>query len=283
MKLRYLHHEVELGGSAELAPGAAIIGRLRAGDGLVLRAFATLRADGESITVGRNGWFGERASVHIVDGILGTTIGDDITVGRFGLVHACTMGNGCVVGEGAAVLDGASVGDGAVIAAGSVVTPRKSLAGWLAVCRRAREAGARDRLAPKPMRSPRPFARGAPRALLAARSPAAARHGHVHPAGRARTGRSTPGRPRSRARGRQLRRAHGGAGRRRCAGRRRGRVFRLCARRARRAHRHRRAHQHPGQFRSDGRLPRAATCRSATASPSATTSSSVRAPSATMR
>jgi len=132
MKLRFREHAVSLAGAHDIAPGAAVIGRLVAGEGLVLRPFATLRADGESITVGRNGWFGERASVHIVDGILATTIGDDITVGRFGLVHACTMGNGCVVGESAAVLDGASVGDGAVIAAGSIVTPRKSLpGGWV--------------------------------------------------------------------------------------------------------------------------------------------------------
>ncbi len=132
MKLSYLQHDVVLAGAASIAPGAAVIGRLAAGDGLVLRPFATLRADGETITVGRNGWFGERSSVHIVDGSLATTIGDDVTVGRCGLVHACSMGDGCVVGEGAAVLDGATVGDGAVVAGDSVVTPRKALpGGWL--------------------------------------------------------------------------------------------------------------------------------------------------------
>jgi carbonic anhydrase/acetyltransferase-like protein (isoleucine patch superfamily) len=129
MKLDYLHHRVQLGGSADIATGAAVIGRLVAGDNLVLRAFATLRADGESITVGRNGFFGERASVHIVDGVLATRIGDDFTAGRFGLVHACTVGNGCVVGEGAAVLDGATLGDHAVLAADSFVAPRKQLQG----------------------------------------------------------------------------------------------------------------------------------------------------------
>jgi carbonic anhydrase/acetyltransferase-like protein (isoleucine patch superfamily) len=132
MKVDYLHHTVALGGAYDIAPGAAVIGRLTAGPGLVLRPFATLRADGETITVGRNGWFGERASVHIVDSILSTTIGDDATVGRFGLVHACSVGDGCVVGEAAAILDGASVGPYAVIAADSVVTPRKQLpGGWL--------------------------------------------------------------------------------------------------------------------------------------------------------
>ena len=132
MKLDYLHHAVDLGGDYSIAPGAAVIGRLTAGPDLTLRPFATLRADGQTITVGRNGWFGERASVHIVDSILSTTIGDDVTVGRFGLVHACSVGDGCVVGEAAAILDGASVGGHAVIAADSVVTPRKQLpGGWL--------------------------------------------------------------------------------------------------------------------------------------------------------
>jgi carbonic anhydrase/acetyltransferase-like protein (isoleucine patch superfamily) len=132
MRLDYLHHRVSVGAGADIAPGAAVVGRLVAGEGLVLRPFATLRADGESITVGRNGWFGERASVHIVDGIIATRIGDDFTTGRFGLVHACTVGNGCVVGEGAAVLDGATLGDHAVLAADSFVAPRKQLqGGWL--------------------------------------------------------------------------------------------------------------------------------------------------------
>jgi carbonic anhydrase/acetyltransferase-like protein (isoleucine patch superfamily) len=132
MKLDYLHHRVALGPEADIAPGAAVIGRLVAGEGLVLRPFATLRADGESITVGRNAFFGERASVHIVDGVLATRIGDDFTAGRFGLVHACTVGDGCVVGEGAAVLDGATLGDRAVLAADSFVAPRKHLqGGWL--------------------------------------------------------------------------------------------------------------------------------------------------------
>ena len=132
MRVDYLTHRVDLAEGALIAPGAAVIGRLRAGPGLVLRPFATLRADGETITVGARGFFGERASVHIVDGMLSTTIGDDVTVGRFGLVHACTVGAGCVIGEAAAVLDGASVGPHSVVAADAIVTPRKSLpGGWL--------------------------------------------------------------------------------------------------------------------------------------------------------
>jgi carbonic anhydrase/acetyltransferase-like protein (isoleucine patch superfamily) len=132
VRVAYLTHRVELGADPDIAPGAAVVGRLTAGDALTLRPYATLRADGETITVGERAFFGERASVHIVDGIIPTSIGNDVTVGRFGLVHACAVGDGCVVGEAAAILDGASVGPYAVVAADSVVTPRKALpGGWL--------------------------------------------------------------------------------------------------------------------------------------------------------
>ena len=129
MKIDYLTHRAALGANPVIEAGAAVVGRLTAGEALTLRPFATLRADGETITVGARAFFGERASVHIVDGMIATTIGDDVTVGRFGLVHACAVGDGCVVGEAAAILDGASVGPYAVVAADSVVTPRKALPG----------------------------------------------------------------------------------------------------------------------------------------------------------
>lgn len=132
MRVPYLDYTPELEPPVDLAPGAAVAGRTVAGAGLVLRPFATLRADGEWVRVGRNAFFGERATVHIADSVLGASIGDDVTVGRFGLVHACTVGDGVVVADGATVMDGAVVGARALIAAGAVVPPRKQLAGgWI--------------------------------------------------------------------------------------------------------------------------------------------------------
>jgi len=132
MLLPYLTHKCIVGEPATLEDTAAVIGRTAAGSRLTLRAFATIRADGESIRIGDNVYFGERATSHIVDAKIGTMIGDYVTVGRYGLVHACTLGDRVVVGEGAAVMDGASVGDDAVIAADSIVSPGKKLpGGWL--------------------------------------------------------------------------------------------------------------------------------------------------------
>lgn len=132
MKLRYLDFESALGEAVAIADTAAVIGRMAAGSRLTLRAYATLRADGEHIRVGHDVYFAEHATAHIVDSRIGTTVGNHVTVGRYGVVHGCTLADRVVVGEGAAVMDDASVGADALIAADSIVAPAKKLAGgWL--------------------------------------------------------------------------------------------------------------------------------------------------------
>src|SRR5512137_295872 len=127
MLLDYLEY-APAAAAPDVAASAALIGRATAGADLRLRDCATVRADGEWIRMGANVYFGERATVHIADGLLGTLIGDDATVGRYGLVHACTLGEGVVIGEGASVLDGAVLGPYALLAGDSLVPPRKHLA-----------------------------------------------------------------------------------------------------------------------------------------------------------
>lgn len=132
MKLRYRDFETRLGDGAVIADTAAVIGRMVAGARLTLRPYATLRADGEHIRIGDDVYFGEHATAHIVDARIGTTVGNGITVGRYGVVHGCMLSANVVVGEGSAVMDDASVGPDAVIAADSIVPPGKRLAGgWL--------------------------------------------------------------------------------------------------------------------------------------------------------
>jgi len=127
--LEYLQHRPATGGELHVAERAALIGRSTIGGRSALRDYATVRADGEDIRVGAKAWFGEHATVHIADQIRGTVIGDDVTVGRYGIAHACTLGDGVVIGESAAVMDDASVGAHAVIAGDSIVPPRKQLPG----------------------------------------------------------------------------------------------------------------------------------------------------------
>jgi carbonic anhydrase/acetyltransferase-like protein (isoleucine patch superfamily) len=130
--LPYLDFRPELGPEAKLAPHAAVIGRTRAGRGLTLAEYATLRADGEAIHVGDDVCIGARSTVHIADGMRAATIGSRVSVGRYALVHACTLEDEVAVGDAAVIMDGAVVGARAAIAAGALVPPRKQLpGGWL--------------------------------------------------------------------------------------------------------------------------------------------------------
>jgi gamma-carbonic anhydrase len=128
----YLHHLPHIASGIKADPSSAVIGRAEIGAGCYLGPLATLRADGHDIRVGSDCWFGEASTVHIADSVFPTHIGSRVTLGRYGLIHACTVAEDCVIGEHSAVMDGASVGPGAVIAAESVVPPGKNLeGGWL--------------------------------------------------------------------------------------------------------------------------------------------------------
>jgi carbonic anhydrase/acetyltransferase-like protein (isoleucine patch superfamily) len=129
MLIAYREFAPSLAAPFDLAPTAAVLGRTTAGPRLTLRPYATVRGDGESIRIGANAWLGERATVHIADSELGTVIGDDVTVGRYAIVHACTVGDGVVVADAAAVMDAAVIGSHALIAPAAIVHPRKALAG----------------------------------------------------------------------------------------------------------------------------------------------------------
>jgi carbonic anhydrase/acetyltransferase-like protein (isoleucine patch superfamily) len=131
MLLSYLDYTPVLSEPFTLAATAIVAGRTTAGLGLVLRDYATLRADGEAVRVGADGFFGVRATVHIADSLFPEIMGDVVSVGRYGLVHACTLGDGVVVADAATVMDGSTVGAHALIMPGAVVPPRKMLAGGL--------------------------------------------------------------------------------------------------------------------------------------------------------
>jgi len=130
--LPYLAHQPRIGPGVSAHASSAVIGRTSLDSDCSLAELTLLRADGEDVRIGANCWFGEASTVHIADQVFPAIIGSHVTVGRYGLVHACRVSDDCVVGEHAAVMDGSVVGPGAVIAAQSVVPPGKVVeGGWL--------------------------------------------------------------------------------------------------------------------------------------------------------
>ncbi len=130
--LPYLQYRPRMAPAVAAPESAAVIGRTELGSGCTLGELTLIRADGEDVRIGEDCWFGEASTVHIADRVFPAIIGSHVTVGRYGLVHACTVADDCVIGEHAAVMDGSVVGPGSVIAAQSIVPPGKTLeGGWL--------------------------------------------------------------------------------------------------------------------------------------------------------
>ena len=172
--LPYLQHQPRIAAGLKAHPSAAVIGRSELAPDCTLGELTLVRADGEDVRIGADCWFGEASTVHIADRVYPALIGSHVTVGRFGLVHACTMADDCVVGEHAAVMDGSVVGPGAVIAAESIVPPGKKLeGGWLYAGAPARPI---ERVTPQLLRQLHAAIRGGaggpvPHVLAAARAP----------------------------------------------------------------------------------------------------------------
>ena len=129
--LPYLEYAPHIGSRVAAHATAAVIGRTQLGAGCTLGDLVLLRADGDAVRIGDDCWFGDASTVHIADRQFAALVGSRVSVGRYALVHACTVGDDCVIGEHAVIMDGSVVGAGAVIAAGSVVPPGKTLeGGW---------------------------------------------------------------------------------------------------------------------------------------------------------
>lgn len=108
-----------------IAPSANLIGDVTLGANSSVWYGATIRADGNSVTIGDNSNIGDRAVVHIakIQGDNPTLIGNYVTVQSGAIVHAATLRDYSLVGSGAQILDGSTVGSNSIIQPGAIVAP----------------------------------------------------------------------------------------------------------------------------------------------------------------
>lgn len=108
-----------------IAGTAAIIGNVKIGPGCGIWYGVTIRGDVEEIRIGSRTNIQDGTVIHVQDGVQGTYIGDDVTIGHMAMLHACNLEDRSFVGMKACILDGARVETGAMVAAGALVTPGK--------------------------------------------------------------------------------------------------------------------------------------------------------------
>ena len=102
-----------------------VIGNTHLGVNCSLAKRVVLRGDGAEIKVGKNVTFLDRSTVHVASDFMGSYIGDNSIIGRYALVHACTIGERVVLGDQAIVMDGSNIGDNCIITANALIPPGK--------------------------------------------------------------------------------------------------------------------------------------------------------------
>ncbi len=107
--------------AAYVAPTAVVVGAVSLGEDASVWPGCVLRADINSIEVGRGSNIQDGTVVHLADDY-GVKIGEYVTVGHRAVVHACTIADECLIGMNATILDGAVIGAQSIVGAGAVVT-----------------------------------------------------------------------------------------------------------------------------------------------------------------
>ena len=119
--------------SAFVADGAFVIGDVELGDDASVWFNAVLRADINSITIGKRTNVQDGCVFHVTNQHP-VRVGDEVTIGHRAIVHGCTIGGGSLIGMGSVLLDNVRIGEECMIAAGAVVLENTEIpSGSLAV------------------------------------------------------------------------------------------------------------------------------------------------------
>lgn len=118
---RFLEKTPRIHPSAFIAPGATVIGDVTLEENTSVWYGAVLRADIQSIHIGRGSNIQDGAIVHLANEF-GVRVGEYVTVGHGAILHACDVGDETLVGMRATILDGAKIGPRCIIGAHALVT-----------------------------------------------------------------------------------------------------------------------------------------------------------------
>jgi len=107
-------------GTAFVAPGAVLIGRVTVGAEASVWYGAVLRADRDAIVVGERSNVQDGCVLHTDPG-LPLSVGSQVTIGHNATLHGCIVEDLVLIGMGAVLLNGARVSRHSIIAAGAVL------------------------------------------------------------------------------------------------------------------------------------------------------------------
>ena len=105
--------------TAFISETAYLVGHVEVGERANIWPGAVIRADNDTISVGKNVSIQENTVVHL--GRAPLTIEDNVLIGHACVVHCVRIGHHCLIGNQATILDGVDIGSYCIVAAGAVV------------------------------------------------------------------------------------------------------------------------------------------------------------------
>jgi len=108
-----------------IADNCILAGAISVGECSSIWFNSVLRADVDTITIGKNTNIQDGTVIHTsrFDGPV--KIGNNVTIGHLALIHACTLHDNAFIGMRATVMDKAIVEEFGFVGAGSLLTPNK--------------------------------------------------------------------------------------------------------------------------------------------------------------
>jgi carbonic anhydrase/acetyltransferase-like protein (isoleucine patch superfamily) len=120
----YFDYKPDLGNRVYISEGVWVIGRATLGDHVNIWFNSVVRADVNTIKIGKNTNIQDLCMLHVTEKDA-LEIGENTSLGHSVTLHGCKIGSGCLIGMNSVILDGAEIGDNSLVAAGSLVTPGK--------------------------------------------------------------------------------------------------------------------------------------------------------------
>lgn len=105
-----------------IAENATIVGDVQVGQQCSIWFNAVLRGDVHYIKLGNKVNVQDGAVVHCTYQKHPTTIGNNVSIGHYAIVHGCTIHDNVLIGMGSIVMDNCVVESNSIVAAGAVVT-----------------------------------------------------------------------------------------------------------------------------------------------------------------
>ena len=121
MKYAYREHSPIVPNSSFVAPGVALIGRVKLGEKVSVWFNAVIRGDNDDIVIGEGSNVQDGCVLHVDEGYP-IHVGVNCTIGHKVMLHGCTIGDDSLIGMNAVVLNGAKIGSGCLIGANALVT-----------------------------------------------------------------------------------------------------------------------------------------------------------------